>query len=39
MNIRQTLAQIADEMDSIGMHDEANSIDGVLVFLKTLNSV
>lgn len=30
MNIRQTLAQIANEMDSIGMYDEANSLDGVL---------
>lgn len=30
MNIRQTLAQLANEMDSMGMYDEANSLDNVL---------
>jgi len=30
MNIRQTLAQIANELDSMGMYDDANSLDGVL---------
>ena len=30
MNIRQTLAQLANEMDSIGMYDEASSLDNVL---------
>lgn len=30
MNIRQTLAQIANELDSIGMYDDANSLDSVL---------
>lgn len=30
MNIRQTLAQIANELDSMGMYDDANSLDSVL---------
>lgn len=36
MNIRQTLAQIANEMDAMGMHDEADTIDGML---QTLGGV
>lgn len=30
MNIRQTLAQIANELDSMGLYDDANSLDSVL---------
>jgi len=30
MNIRKTLAQIANEMDDMGLHGEADAIDGVL---------
>lgn len=30
MNIRVRIAQIADEMDSMGMYNEADALDGVL---------